>query len=1195
MLKLTDIVKGSRIKGVVGDGAVTVTGTTWHGDGILRIEYMTNQGKTDTALLYDFATDGYEIEDARPWSFDADPDMVKLVSEAYRIRLAHLFDPYLAVRTSQIEPLPHQISAVYEKMLPKLPLRYVLADDPGAGKTIMTGLLIKEMMTRGDLKRCLIVAPGNLVEQWQDELHGKFGLDFRILTNEMLESSATGNAFNDNDLCIGRLDKLSRDDDVRRKLEASSWDLVVCDEAHKMSATNFGGETKLTKRYRLGMLLGERTENLLLLTATPHNGKPADFRYFMALVDRDRFAGASRMRNQVLGGRERVAAQSTFSQLADTGHGGMDVSDCMRRLVKEELLRFDGRPLFPERRAYTVEYSLSPQERDLYDAVTRYVTEEFNRADSLDGKRRNSVGFALTILQRRLASSPEAIYQSLRRRRERLENRLDVMRNLARERFVFGYGHDEGMLSDDFDEDDYGQGELEDLEDDILDEASASVGEDELETEIGTLRELEAKANAVRMSGQDRKWDELSRLLQDNRNMFDKDGRREKLIIFTEHKDTLNYLASRIRMLLGTDESVITIQGGMGREERHRAEERFRQDADVRVMVATDAAGEGINLQRAHLMINYDLPWNPNRLEQRFGRIHRIGQTEVCHLWNLVAAETREGEVFQRLFSKLENEREALGGRVFDILGRLTFDDGSLSDLLMQAIRYGDNPEVKARLDTAVDNSVAAEALRKLLDERALTTDVMDINGVMRIREDMERMEAHKLEPHFIEAFFMTAMKTFGGRVSRREQGRFEVLEVPSVIRYAAVGSGRVLGSYERICFDKKNMTGRGRAPAELICPGHPLLDALVVMLIDRKGSLLKEGAVFVDDMDTGDKPRLLLYVEDSIQDGVERDDGSRRVVSKEFRFIELDAERNMRNAGYAPYLDYRAPRPSEREQVQKIVAEQKWLGADIEAEARSFAANNIVPDHFRKVLTQRLEQINKIEKAVRARLGDEIEYWDSKAWELNDAEKAGKTSNRLNSAKAQKRADELSARLEARLAHLKKEKSISPAEPRIIGGALVIPVGMLRSDAMDDSPFHLGDRRSIELAGMRAVTSIERSLGYEPEDVSAENVGYDIESRVPARLRDGEGNVLRMIEVKGRVEGVDTVIVSHNEVLCALNNPDGFILAIVMVDGNTTRTTYIRRPFVNPPDYSVTSTVYDIAKLKRTGEVILEKEETWQ
>ena len=238
---------------------------------------------------------------------------------------------------------------------------------------------------------------------------------------------------------------------VRRKLEASSWDLVVCDEAHKDERHELRRRDEAYEAVPSGHAARGKDREPSAPDGHPAYGKPADFRYFMALVDRDRFAGASRMRNQVLGGRERVAAQSTFSQLADTGHGGMDVSDCMRRLVKEELLRFDGRPLFPERRAYTVEYSLSPQERDLYDAVTRYVTEEFNRADSLDGKRRNSVGFALTILQRRLASSPEAIYQSLRRRRERLENRLDAMRNLARERFVFGYGHDEGMLSDDFD------------------------------------------------------------------------------------------------------------------------------------------------------------------------------------------------------------------------------------------------------------------------------------------------------------------------------------------------------------------------------------------------------------------------------------------------------------------------------------------------------------------------------------------------------------------------------------------------------------------------------------------------------------------------------------------------------------------------------------------------------------------------
>lgn len=290
MAKLSEITKGVRVRGIAGDAAVTIKDAEWHGDSVLSVTYKTDQGALGEAMLYDFDEESYVVEESRAWGFDADADDLRLVSEAYRIGLAHLFDPYLAIRTSAIEPLPHQISAVYQEMLPRLPLRYVLADDPGAGKTIMTGLLVKEMMARGDLKRCLIVAPGNLVEQWQDELWRKFGLKFAILTNEVLESSATGNAFDEVDLCIGRLDKLARNDEVQKKLRATSWDLVVCDEAHKMSATNFGNEPKYTKRYRLGQLLGDATENLLLLTATPHNGKPADFRYFMALVDKDRFA-----------------------------------------------------------------------------------------------------------------------------------------------------------------------------------------------------------------------------------------------------------------------------------------------------------------------------------------------------------------------------------------------------------------------------------------------------------------------------------------------------------------------------------------------------------------------------------------------------------------------------------------------------------------------------------------------------------------------------------------------------------------------------------------------------------------------------------------------------------------------------------------------------------------------------------------
>lgn len=1187
MAKLSEITKGVRVRGIAGDAAVTIKDAEWHGDSVLSVTYKTDQGALGEAMLYDFDEESYVVEESRAWGFDADADDLRLVSEAYRIGLAHLFDPYLAIRTSAIEPLPHQISAVYQEMLPRLPLRYVLADDPGAGKTIMTGLLVKEMMARGDLKRCLIVAPGNLVEQWQDELWRKFGLKFAILTNEVLESSATGNAFDEVDLCIGRLDKLARNDEVQKKLRATSWDLVVCDEAHKMSATNFGKEPKYTKRYRLGQLLGDTTENLLLLTATPHNGKPADFRYFMALVDKDRFAGGNRIKNPAA-----RAGSDAGQRLAGTALPDCDVSDVMRRLVKEELLKFDGRPLFPERLAYTVEYDLSPAEKELYDLVTQYVTEEFNRAERLDGKHRNSVGFALTILQRRLASSPEAIYQSLRRRRVRLETKLAEAKSSAGGKIAYSDRWD--VDAEDFDEDDYGTDEYEQMEDDVVDTASTAATAAELEAEIATLRTLERKANDVRISGEDRKWEELSRLLQDDSNMFGADGRREKLIIFTEHKDTLSYLAEKIGSLLGDSGAVLTIKGGMTRDERHRAEEAFKQDANVRILVATDAAGEGINLQRAHLMINYDLPWNPNRLEQRFGRIHRIGQTEVCHLWNLVSTQTREGEVFQRLFSKLEVERAALGGKVFDILGRVTFEGKTLRDLLLDAIRYGDDPEVRARLNQVVDASLDTAAIKNLLKEYALTSDVMDVSSVNAIREGMERMEARKLEPHFIQAFFMEAMKRLGGRVEAREPGRFEVLEVPFSVRSMDMGaqSGCVLPAYERICFDKASKEGPGLVPAELVCPGEPLLDGIVKVLVGQLGHALKQGCVLVDDMDPGREPRLLLYIEDSVLDGTVLADGTNRTVSKEFRFVEVSAAGEARNAGYAPYLDYRGPRPSELAAARAVAGAQQWLEGDIEGRAVDFAIREIVPEHLREVRERRLPQIEKVARAVDARLTDEANYWDGRAWELEEKERQGKKT-RLSSINARRRADELRDRRQVRLAQLVREKAMRPAPPRVLGGALVVPAGMLAGDAAPDGSTAAG-RREVELAGMRAVMAIERELGFAPRDRSADNCGYDIESVVPEALRGG-GCALRMIEVKGRAAGSTTVTVSHNEVMCALNRPDAFILALVEVDGDVARTTYIRRPFTNPPDYTVASTNYDIARLKEAGDVILEREQEWQ
>lgn len=1165
MAKLEELSVGSVVNGLLSGEPITVVSTKWYGSSSMEVFYKTNQGTTGSQILYrDDEASLTLLEKSLPWSFDIEGDKLRLISEAYRIHLAHLFDPYLAVHTSAIEPLPHQISAVYEEMLPRLPLRYVLADDPGAGKTIMTGLLLKELIIRGDLKRCMIVSPGNLAEQWQDELFQKFHLRFEILTNDRLESSVTGNVFTEMNFCIARLDKLARNTVLQEKLKVTDWDLIVCDEAHKMAATMWGGEVKYTKRYQLGRLLSGITRHFLLLTATPHNGKEEDFQLFMSLVDPDRFEGACRTSNQ-----------------------SIDVRDVMRRLVKEDLLKFDGTPLFPERLAYTVNYDLSPMEAQLYTNVTTYVQEEFNRADQLDGNHRSSVGFALTILQRRLASSPEAIYQSLHRRRERLEVRL-AEEKLGKRAADLPWQFD--LPEDPEDLDEMPAADLEEQEEQVADQASASKTIEELEAEIETLKRLEAMANAVRTSGTDKKWEELSSILQDDVLMFDEKGQREKLIIFTEHRDTLNYLSSKIRTLLGREEAVVTIHGGMLRDERRKVETLFKQDRDVRILIATDAAGEGINLQRAHLMVNYDLPWNPNRLEQRFGRIHRIGQTEVCHLWNLVSRETREGAVFQRLFEKLEEERAALGGKVFDILGKANFDNRSLRELLIEAIRYGNAPETRARLYQVVDRSLDTDALRNLLKERALTEDTMDVHKVMAIREEMERMEAHKLQPHFIEAFFIEAFKSLGGILRRREAGRYEIVSVPYKIRSRdqLIGFGMPVASkYERICFDKRYCSVPGLPIADQICPGHPLLEAVIDLIREQNADVLKRGSVLIDENDPSENARLLFYIEDAIQDGYVLPNGSRRIVSKTLQFVELDEASHARNAGYAPYLDYRSAAEDETSAVLQYARTQPWLTSGVEERAVHYAIEHIVPRHYSEVKAHKVKMADKIARAVKDRLTCEIQYWDLRAADLKEKEATGKPNAKLNSANAQRRADELQARMQRRLAELEQEKKVSPCPPVIVGGALIVPLGLLNRLMGRPNVGSLfgANRSAIERAAMNAVTQRELERGFAPRDVSTENVGYDIESAIPEARRKG-GPCLRFIEVKGRQKGSTTITVTRNEILTALNKPNEFLLAIVEVDGAQTKTIYIRKPFNHAPDQGACSVNYEIADLLQIGEI---------
>ena len=1184
-MKLEDLQTNAAVRGVLPEGLATVVGVQWFGSEALELTYKSPGGKVGNQLLYRHDEPELEIvEVGRPWSFDGDGALFRLVSEAQRIRLAHLFDPVLAVHTSVVEPLPHQITAVYESMLPRQPLRFVLADDPGAGKTIMAGLLIKELIARGDLQRCLVVCPGSLAEQWQDELYRRFHLPFEILTNDKLEAARTGNWFLETNLVIARLDKLSRNDDIQDKLQAPDgrWDLIVCDEAHKMSATFFGGEVKYTKRYRLGQLLSGLTRHFLLMTATPHNGKEADFQLFMALIDGDRFEGRFR-----------------------DGVHTADVSDLMRRMVKEKLLKFDGTPLFPERIAYTVPYRLSPAEAGLYKAVTDYVREEFNRAEALENdKRAGTVGFALTLLQRRLASSPEAIYRSLRRRRERLESRLrelEVLRRGGRAALVSAAVGPELDAEDVEDLDEAPESEALAAEEEILDQATAARSIVELEAEIDTLRRLERLALQVRRSGTDTKWRELASLLGE---IFTPQGLawrvaepdtpygageipqpvsspRQKLVLFTEHRDTLRYLHERITTLLGRADSTVLIHGGMGREDRLKAQEAFRHDPQVQVLLATDAAGEGINLQRAHLMVNYDLPWNPNRLEQRFGRIHRIGQSEVCHLWNLVADDTREGDVYRKLLDKLEQARQTLGGQVFDVLGKLHFEGRPLRELLVEAIRYGELPEVRARLTTALDDTLDRSKLQDLLEERALAQDAMDASRVQRIREDMERAEARRLQPHYVESFFREAFQGLGGSFMQREPRRYEITHVPASVRGRdrLIGIGEpVLPRYERIAFDKSLVAPPGQPLAAFVCPGHPLLDAVIDLTLERHRDLLKRGAVLVDERDAGAAPRVLFYLEHAIQDGGLTRSGERRTISRRVLYVELDAEGTARHMHYAPYLDYRALAEDEPG-PERILdrPECAWIGRDLEKQAQRHAVARVVPEHLAEVRDARLALIARTEAAVKDRLTKEITYWDHRAEQLKAQERAGKTGARLNSGEARKRADILQARLHKRLGELRLEARISPLPPVALGGLLVVPKGLI--DAMAGrEPKDMATVADTQASAARArdiIMEVERGLGYEPVDRELEKLGYDIESRVPETGR------LRFIEVKGRVSGAATITVTRNEVLYSLNKPEDFILGIVeFLEGDAHQVHYVREPFRREPDFGAASVNYDFSEL---------------
>ncbi|SPF68482.1 Superfamilies 1 and 2 helicase C-terminal domain profile [Propionibacterium ruminifibrarum] len=1122
ILSLGALHAGQRLRGLVPGQVVTVVAVDPIDDGLVEVFYRDESGQSGAHMVTGAdaaALTEVSAEDSTP-AFDADPDEFRLAAEAQRIKYAALYDPMAAVNSSDVDPLPHQIRAVYEELLPRVPLRFLLADDPGAGKTIMAGLYIKELILRSDCERAIVVAPGGLVEQWREELATKFDLRFEVFNHHMVDDAQGRNVFAEHDLLIVRMDQISRSPELMEQLSDVAWDVAVVDEAHRMSAhySSWAGEVDETKRFKLGRLLSETANNYLLMTATPHAGKEEDFQLFMSLLDRDRFEGKFR-----------------------EGIHRTDTQGLMRRMVKEDLLTFDGKPLFPERRAYTVAFELSPAERDLYEQVTDYVRTEMGRAERIaqagDRKRGNNVGFALTVLQRRLASSPEAILRSLERRQARLEARLRETRRAVDDVLDASLP---ALSVEDFDDVDEEttweeRAEFEAGMNEVVDRATAAQTIDELRAEITILEDLIRVARRVRLQDVDKKWAQLRAILDEQLLSHDTTGAARKIIIFTEHRDTLDYLHGRITAQLGRADAVITIHGGTSREDRKAAQEQFTHSPETVVLLATDAAGEGLNLQRAHLMVNYDLPWNPNRIEQRFGRIHRIGQREVCHLWNLVASDTREGDVFNRLLSKIDQMGKAYDGNLFNVLGeRDAFQERSLRDLLIEAIRYGDQPEVKARLGKIIDAGVSA-GLGEMIRERALHPQMFSALDLDAVRARMELARERRLQPGYIAAFFLSAFERLGGRIRRRESGRYQITRVPERLVGIARRANRwapVADSYERVTFELERVRVDGRPTASLIAPGHPLLGAVIEATIADLGEALSAGTVLVDRRSTqAETPMLMYTVEQRIHNATSKAD----TVSHHFDYPLLARDGTVTVSPAPPYLDYESPRAGEREAIAAVIRGE-WVRQSHDKAVRAHAYREGLLPRMEEVRARLEAEAARTRVQVKDRLLAEVNHWDAEYNRLDALERSG-VIGRLRAETALARARQLDDRLDRRLHELDQVTNLVAVPSVIRGTALIVPSRML---APSPGVF-AHETEQVERRAVEAVLAAERALGRTPVEMPRNNPGYDI------RSIDQAGRT-HYIEVKGRIHGAETFTITTNEVTFAQTQGDRHRLALVEV-----------------------------------------------
>ena len=983
-----------------------------------------------------------------------------------------------------MDPLPYPIEAVYGRIL-KLPrIRFLIADDPGAGKTIMAGLIIKELKLRQLAKKILIVAPGHLKDQWRRELHDRFDENFTVIDRRFMNAFYGENAWIRENQAITSID-FAKKDDIRSSISTTRFDLVIVDEAHKMSAYRYGDKTEVTGRYKLGRVLSKITERLLFLTATPHKGDPDNFRLFLDLLEPGFFA---------------------TNEMVEESLKNKDNPLFIRR-VKEDLKDFDGKPLFLPRHVETVSFNLgakSAGEKDLYNRLSEYVEVQYNRALTKD-KRRN-VAFALVILQRRLASSTYALLRSLERRKKRLKDLIK--------------GAEDRSYRDENQKSVFDLEDLEDVEDlneeerwkeeEIWETLSVAENREELEKEINTLDDLILRYKDIIQGEDELKLKELKRTLKDLGEKYPT-KKDKKILIFTESRDTLDYLEDKIK---GWGYSVNTIHGQMTLEERIKAESVFKDETQV--MVATEAAGEGINLQFCHLMINYDIPWNPNRLDQRIGRIHRYGQQKEVYVFNLVAEDTREGKVLKQMFDKLNEIRRALGNNVFDVIGEV-FQEKNLFQLLMEAAANArDIDDILKDLDIKIDEEYVNKVKENLGE--SLATRYIDYT---RIREMAKRAREDRLIPEYTESFFKKAFLMAEGKIRELKDGFLAIDSIPYAIRRVADDDifkksyGWLQRKYRKITFGKE--IAFKNPDATFVSFGHSLFEAVLIWIERNFQRAPLNGAIFLDP--DGKLDGYILFYDGEIGDG------------------------NGEVAGRRLFAFYMGKDGREIDEVSPSII---WdlAGADIKGDAegdervsmdvevlKRGVSNSVIlklEDYKREVSEERERQARIKEKYGVSSLKYLINKLDGELISYYDRRNRGENVDLVIRNKEERKEGYIRS-LEELKREIEKEKSLTMDMPHFVGIIRVIP-------SKDRSMYSDAE---VEGVGMRVAMDYEIKNGRAPEDVSAENLGFDI------RSKDERGDY-RYIEVKARA-GSGGVALTQNEWFKARRFKDDYYLYVVL------------------------------------------------